>query len=235
MTQYSRVWVSGEQLDSYTAQAVAQTKAIYKVLGGTGSVTIAQGSYNAGGVAASAGTHDGGGAVDFSLTVKNSKNWQILQKAARMCMFAAWHRTPDQGPWGDHVHSILIGNTKASAGAKAQVTDYYAHKSGLVGHRPDPTWHPSVLFKSKWKLGTVNLAVVIKEAKKTRNYIYKPGVARIQRALNLKLGTTLRVDGLYGNKTQAAYKRWEISVGGTDGIPGPYSLPLLGAGLFNVT
>src|SRR5690606_20329079 len=58
------------------------------------NIVLIQGSYTAGGVGASAGTHDGGGAVDVS--VSDLTNAQRLEtvKAMRAVGFAAWLRTP---------------------------------------------------------------------------------------------------------------------------------------------
>jgi hypothetical protein len=103
-----------------------------------GSLTVLQGSYNAGGVAASAGTHDGGGAVDLT-----PANWEAKVHAARAVGFAAWHRTAIPGVWPEHVHMILIGNEKLSPMAADQVTDYRNHRNGLAGHAADNTWHPN--------------------------------------------------------------------------------------------
>jgi hypothetical protein len=127
----------GHTLDELTNYALY---AVEYELGYTrGSLTVVQGSYNAGGVAQSAGTHDGGGAVDLIPT-----NWEKKVKALRKVGFAAWHRTPDQGPWAEHIHCILIGDAKMSMSAFSQVIQYKAKPptDGLAFHRRDPTWHP---------------------------------------------------------------------------------------------
>jgi hypothetical protein len=102
-----------------------------------GSLDVLQGSYNAGGVKASGGTHDGGGAVDLS-----PANWPDKVHALRAVGFAAWHRPAIPGLWGEHVHAVLIGNAKLSPAARAQVDDYRHHRNGLADHGPDNTWHP---------------------------------------------------------------------------------------------
>lgn len=96
-------------------------------------LTVTQGSYNKGGVAASAGTHDGGGVVDLNGTFEADRKVRELRRTG----FAAWHRTPAQGDWPHHVHAVLIGNARLSAGARAQVVDYLNGFNGLVGDRPD--------------------------------------------------------------------------------------------------
>jgi peptidoglycan hydrolase-like protein with peptidoglycan-binding domain len=95
---------------------------------------IIQGSYNSG-VAASAGTHDGGGAVDLwgKGTGSAVKEVAVLRRVG----FAAWWRTPAQGNWGNHIHAIAIGDPELSSGARAQVTEYLNGYNGLAGNGRD--------------------------------------------------------------------------------------------------
>lgn len=95
-------------------------------------VTMVQGSYNRGGVAASAGTHDGGGA--FDLTPFNADR---RVHALRLLGVFASRRLPSEGPWNEHVHCIVDGDGSASAGAKAQLVDYHAGRNGLANHAAD--------------------------------------------------------------------------------------------------
>lgn len=136
---YAKTTHGGKVVDEITHQALL---AVEKRLGySPGSLTILQGSYNAGGVAASGGTHDGGGVVDLSAV-----NWQAKVHALRAVGFAAWYRPElwQNGVrvWGAHIHAVLIGNEKLSDAARAQVADYYKGLDGLAGRRPDNTWHP---------------------------------------------------------------------------------------------
>ena len=134
---YGKTDVRGHTLDNLTDYALL---AVEKRLGyNPRSLTVVQGSYNggAGKVSASAGTHDGGGAVDLT-----PANWEQKVHAMRAVGFAAWHRTAIPGVWEEHVHAVLIGNEKLSPSAQAQVTDYRNHRDGLAGHGPDNTWHP---------------------------------------------------------------------------------------------
>lgn len=54
-------------------------------------------------------------------------------RALRQVGFAAWHRTPSQGPWGHHIHSVAIGDPTASPAAKRQVADFKRGGDGLGG------------------------------------------------------------------------------------------------------
>lgn len=95
-------------------------------------LTITQGSYNAGTVPASAGTHDGGGVVDLA-------PWDHERKVTvlRSVGFAAWFRDSTEGPWPDHIHAVLIGNERLSRAAENQVTAYLTGRNGLANNGPD--------------------------------------------------------------------------------------------------
>lgn len=240
VNDYGAITSSGDNRTNARSLAwLKQVKIIYGIIGGTGDILIAQGMYNKG-VTQSAGTHDGGGAWDLVLTKPTSQNWAKLQKAARMCMGAAWWRKPlyrnGKMVWNHHVHVEIIGDKEMSLAGRKQVQDYYAGLDGLASHSRDNSWRPANLFPMSYPLPTVDLSVVVTEAKKTKGYVAKPGVKRIQQALNLKTGSTLKVDGIFGKKTKSVYKRWESSFSGAtaDGVPGPFTLWLLGAARFNV-
>lgn len=120
---------------------------------------ITQGSYNKGGVSASAGTHDAGGAVDISTkwnynyVPMTAKRRNIMLRALKDAGFAAWYRTVEQGFTSNHVHAIAIGCKDLPSLAKAQVTDYDNHKNGLRSHASDDTYRPDpkVQFDMKTK------------------------------------------------------------------------------------
>lgn len=240
MGAYSRVTVDGKTLNKRTKKLYNQVKDIYPLIGGEGTLWLSQGSYNTS-VSASGNTHAGGGAIDVMILGSPSdKNYKILEKAARMCMFADWDRPElwrnGKKVWGHHNHGIAIGDREASPSAKNQVHAYFADEDGLVTGYEDTGYKPRVVFTPPQRIRNVNLKNVRREAKK-RRYLKVPtrGVARVQKALNIKLGTDLRVNGIFNKKTKAAFARWEQTVGGNgDGIPSRYTLTLLGGGRFNV-
>ncbi len=119
--------------------------------GETSPLTLVQGSYS-GGVAASAGTHNGGGAID--ITAYNYKN---RVKVFRLLGVAMWYRPTIRGLWSAHLHGIVCGDASASSGAKAQVTEYYNKQDGLAGSGRDLDWRPyrtPILFKYQGSLAT---------------------------------------------------------------------------------
>lgn len=139
---YTRVWVGGVQLNTRTLFMLDRAQAIYSTGGGIIELRLAltQGSYNAGGVAASFGTHDAGGAVDIS--VRSRADWSVLTGeiepliyALRVAGFAAWLRDtgelyPDSAI---HIHAIAIGDAEQSEAARAQIDGYFGYLRGYNG------------------------------------------------------------------------------------------------------
>ena len=113
---------------------------------------ITQGSYT-NGVAASAGTHDGGGAVDISVRLltpwRRKKTLNTLKDAG----FAAWYRTKADGFDSAHIHAIAIGCEDLATLAKSQVKDYDKGLNGLKSHAPDLTYRPNPKVKFSLVLG----------------------------------------------------------------------------------
>jgi hypothetical protein len=137
---YALTTHDGKTVDEITHQALIECE---RRLGYP--LTIVQGCYQAldgkgNDVSASAGTHDGGGVVDLA-----PFDWRRKVRVLREVGFAAWHRTPDQGPWGEHIHAVLIGNEKLAPSAARQVSDFLATppRDGLAGHAIDDTFHPA--------------------------------------------------------------------------------------------
>lgn len=101
-------------------------------------LVITQGGYNKGGVAASAGTHDGGGALDIRATNLTAAQRVEAVRCLRTVGFAAWLRLPTEGNWPYHIHCEAVGCPDASVGAKQQVVAYKNHRNGLANNNPDP-------------------------------------------------------------------------------------------------
>jgi hypothetical protein len=96
------------------------------------SFSATQGSFSTG-VAASAGTHDGGGVVDLVPTGDGNVG------ALRAVGFAAWNRGAAYGSpsFSDHIHAVALGDPTVSPGAAAQVMSYLAGGNGLADGGPD--------------------------------------------------------------------------------------------------
>lgn len=130
----ARTTFSGKRVNARTRAMLLEAQ---RLAGRT--ITVTQGSYNPGGVGASAGTHDGGGVVDISIAaLSETQRWQLV-RALRRVGFAAWYRTPSQGPWAAHIHAVAIGDTDMSLSARDQVADYYVGRNGLASHALDNT------------------------------------------------------------------------------------------------
>ncbi len=122
-----QVSVAGRLLDATTAGIFERASA---ALGG---LSLLQGSWSTS-VGASGGTHSGSGAMDVWPA---DGNWRRAVDVLRSFGDIAWHRTPDQGPWAEHIHGITPGIPGLSAAAQNQVANYYADRNGLVGNGPD--------------------------------------------------------------------------------------------------
>lgn len=109
------------------ARTIRMLLAAERLLSATFHIT--QGSYSTS-VAASGGTHAGGGVMD---TDNAGRPWLTAQNALRRVGFAAWWRHPWQGPWGNHIHSVALGDPTASPAAKNQMAAYRRGGDGL-GH-----------------------------------------------------------------------------------------------------
>lgn len=125
----SKTTWSGKSVNQRT---VNMLKAAEKRAGDSFSLT--QGSYHSG-TGASAGTHDGGGVVDVSVNGLSSVNGTV--KALREVGFAAWHRLPSQGPWGEHIHAVAISDTDMAPQAQEQAGAYFQGRNGLADNGKD--------------------------------------------------------------------------------------------------
>ena len=112
---------------------------------------IAQGSYHAG-VAASAGTHNGGGVIDVRVQGRTELEIAIMLRALKDAGFCAWRRYNVPGLWGPHIHAVLRGDPELAPLAKAQVLDYDAGNDGLASHRKDPSYRPKPRVKFNYLL-----------------------------------------------------------------------------------
>lgn len=231
---YRRVTYSGKRVN-YRTRVMLEAAAT--LFGAPFSLT--QGSYNPGGVAASAGTHDGGGVVDISVSSMSDSRRAFAVQCLRRVGFFAWLRTPPSFSY--HIHAVACGDREMSAGAKSQQVQGFQDRNGLANWGPDkpddpyPKWidkygahvsldrpseRPWVWEDAPWSLTESNNSSKV-----------------VQRALNVEYddlgGEGLLVDGVFGKKSRARYRLWQKElglVGGqADGIPGPWSLKKLGA------
>lgn len=129
---YARLKYRGVVLNTRTRDMILGAEAL---LGW--KLELVQGSYNRGGVSASAGTHDGGGAVDIRSRTLTLAKKKAVVVAMRRVGFAAWLRLASEGPWGEHIHCIAIGDAELSRGAENQVTAYKNGRNGLASNRAD--------------------------------------------------------------------------------------------------
>lgn len=139
---YSRMWINGVQLNARTLAMLDRAQELYSAGGGEIQLreALTQGSYNAGGVAASFGTHDAGGAVDIS--VRDPATWSVLYgeldpliRALRVAGFAAWVREEGELYPGSaiHIHAIAVADRELSEAARAQIDGRFGYLRGFNG------------------------------------------------------------------------------------------------------
>lgn len=116
---------NGKRTDARTAAMAAQAQRLFGR-----KLVVTQGSYNTS-VSQSAGTHSGGGALDFSVSGLTPAKVNDLVMILRGVGFAAWHRSPSEGPWGAHIHAVAIGCPDLAPVAARQVVAYMDGYSGL--------------------------------------------------------------------------------------------------------
>lgn len=150
---YTIVQIGYASLNTRTLFMLDNAQQIYEINGGTWAnfrLLLTQGSYNAGVVAASFGTHDGGGAVDIAVR-DATQDFSIMEdeimpmlRALRIAGFAAWLRdTGELYPNSPiHIHAIAIGDEEASAIAKQQVESDFGYFSGFNGLPPEEGQDP---------------------------------------------------------------------------------------------
>jgi hypothetical protein len=123
----------------------AQMDEVVALCGPDVNIRPTQGSYAGGDVAASAGTHDGAGAIDLAGqdSGMTQADRELIRDAQRMVGLGAWIRDPSQSDWPWHIHAISVqaggywDQGALSSGAHGQVQDYYDGRNGLASGAPD--------------------------------------------------------------------------------------------------
>lgn len=136
----------GYKVDSLTKKMIlwAEKKAGFEF-------TITQGSYNTD-VAASAGTHDGGGVIDFSVKGLDAIKKKLMLNALKDAGFAAWHRLVVDGFDTEHIHCVAFGCKNLAPIAERQLKSFDAGRNGLKSNRIDYSYRPNppVKFSIVW-------------------------------------------------------------------------------------
>ena len=127
----TRITYRGVQMNTRTRSMLLEAE---RLLGRTLSIT--QGSYTSSNPS-SAGTHDGGGVLDLSVSGMSGTTRTEVLRQLRRVGFAAWLRTPAQGDWGYHIHAVALADTDLSPAAQHQAGDYYLGLNGLANRGPD--------------------------------------------------------------------------------------------------
>jgi len=223
VTVQGRITDKRTSLMHYAAQILAKR-----------SLRITQGSYNAGRVGASAGTHDGGGVLDYSVDGLGATSIQNVTAALRRVGFAAWLRTPADG-FAPHIHAVAIGCPDLAPSAGRQVEAYRKGRNGLSNNGPDrqaglnvqpTTWEAynaprttpwPLTFRRQfgWRAGTRGFTRYLLTAR-------GPHVRRINEAF---LGSS---SSLWTSRTTAAVREWQGKRADEDRKNGKRPMPITG-------
>ncbi len=139
---YTRITIGSADFNARTLAMLDHAQLLYEAAGGTMVFrqAITQGGYNNGFVAASFGTHDGGGAVDLSVRSLVDFSIQtdqipLMIRALRVAGFAAWLREADELYAGSpiHIHAIAIGDLELSQAAREQIDGTFGYLRGYDG------------------------------------------------------------------------------------------------------
>lgn len=201
----------GVRLDARTAAMMNEVARLVPAI----QLDPTQGSYSKT-VGASAGTHDGGGAIDLSLAGLNRTQILAVVKAMRQVGFAAWYRRKADGPWSPHIHGVAIGCSDLAPVARRQVIAYKQGKNGLKNNAADPqaflgvkptTWEAYRGVKvPTWPLPSTHAfgpkpSTTVHNG--TANAKDKAAVKKIQGKL------AVPVTGLYGRQTANRVRLWQ--------------------------
>lgn len=142
MGAMDRITVDGKTVNKKTRDALAWAGRKFHRRYPKAPWQVAQGSYNTT-VAASAGTHDGGGVIDLRTTgagmTADQRDYALhCLKAAG---FAAWIRDERDG-MPPHIHACLLASPgkfhpTMAYGARAQCISYLQGRNGLRSNGPD--------------------------------------------------------------------------------------------------
>lgn len=139
---YERIEIGYGILNLRTLAMLDNAQRLYTAAGGTARFreAVMQGGYNPGGVAASFGTHDGGGAVDLAVRDRQTRNVltaeiPLMLDALRRAGFAAWLRDTDELYPGSpiHIHAIAVGDAELSEAARGQIDGVFGYLRGYNG------------------------------------------------------------------------------------------------------
>lgn len=128
----ARVVFEGKRLDTTTRDRLLWARKTSGL-----PLVVTQGGYNAGGVAASAGTHDAGGVLDIRTRGLSDEDKKRAVLVLRQAGFVAWLRTVAQGFDVEHIHAVELASTTVSPAAQRQIDAWRKGRNGLASGRPD--------------------------------------------------------------------------------------------------
>lgn len=166
-------------------------------------------------------------AVILRATIGDPRVWYVIHRGKIYSRTNGWQPMVYRGAAHDeHVHISLNGANGISGDPGNFDTSGWGIAKG--SKPPAKTRPPAVSLRD------------LREATRAPRRAVRPvQVKRVQRALNARVNAGLPVDGVYGQRTRAAYSSWQRRLGyrgnDADGLPGLKSLRALGQNRFRVT
>ena len=133
---YERVVFRGRGMNARDAAMILEAERRFG-----SQVPITQGPFSTS-VTASAGTHSGGGAVDWALAGMSAKRKAKFGRACKNVGWAWWLRPYLAGVWPEHAHGVAKGCRNAAPLAKEQMGDFDRGLDGLASGFADPSYRP---------------------------------------------------------------------------------------------
>jgi hypothetical protein len=204
----------GKRVDNRTKQIILRCEADFNV-----KLTLTQGCCNKGAVAASGGTHDCEGVVDFSVNGLTMTQSNRIVWATRKTGLWTWYRPYIKGLWAAHIHGVAVGCKDLPAVAARQITAAREGRDGLRSNRLDPhrAMNLPVITFEKYKASQeekppLDISAIVNHA--------------MRGEFTGQIGKIMRAEGV--PQTRAGYRRLQRNMGysgaDADGIPGPASL-----------
>lgn len=139
-TAQTRVTWRGVQLTARMRDALREAERRFQKKYPGVSIIPTQGSWSQGSL--SGGTHSGAGAVDLRTWHYTRDQRVFLMRCLKDVGLAPWFRPRDWdgNDGGEHIHALDKVKTGMDSGARWQVDQYKAKRSGLRSNLPDNTY-----------------------------------------------------------------------------------------------
>ena len=197
---------AGYRISTRTRNMYLEACRLFRAAGGGIPPQITQGGLNAGGVAASAGTHDRD-AVDWATKTFSSKRTKLWELCTWIVGFATWVRPFIARLWPAHTHGVPKGGD-LSSGAQSQVAQFRQSRNGLAGRGTYARIAKMGVANQTWEDYLAGMGVSLPKLQESYDKRVKHSdVFDLQWALSVYLGEDVVTDGDLGPATKQALEK----------------------------